>query len=1327
VNVEGNAIGNARVIAILPAGLEYAGGSTRIHIGSGAAQALEPKNTDGVLTFALDALPVGLHTVTFHSRVTPQAEGGIAVKSYLMFDSPSGAKQVTAPTENRALRGEMSFENANYRFSPRFEALRAELSARDREQLDKLANEWRGVRNMRVSIVGHTDSKPITPESDTHFKDNYELSRARAEVVAEYLRARLDLSGDQISIDGKGPDQPLATGTDAASMASNRRVEIAIEGMRVQSLGRVSLVAARSEAKPVVTEGLIPGLHATAVEPTKAKASSEAFNVESLQPGVDWLVPQPGAIPAISSVKVAIAHGAAQSVELSINGAPVSALNFDGVTVNQAKTVAVSRWIGIDLLDGENHLQAIVRDANGDEVTRLTREVHFAGGAVRAELVAEQSNLIADGKTKPIIALRMFDAYDKPARPGMMSAFNVDAPYRSQSEVDALHDNPLLAIGKRQPTFRVDDDGLARIELEPTTQSGNAMLHLQFNDRQTQDLRVWLKPQARDWVLVGIAEGTGAYKTIADNMQNAQAAGVEDGYSDNGRVAFFAKGRIKGEFLLTMAFDSARERNIQDPRLLGTIEPDRYYTVYGDGTEQRFEAASQEKLYVKLERNQFMAMFGDFETGLTVTELSRYSRTLTGVKSDYAGDRFSFSTFAAQTDQGFLKDELLGDGTSGLYRLSSGNLIANSDKVRIETRDRFRSEVIVESRLLTRYVDYSIDTFNGTLYFKQPIPSRDQNFNPVYIIAEYEVLQGGAEQIIGGGRAAMKLAGDRVEVGASYMQEGADAGDTRLAGTDVQIWIDKHTSLRGEVARSESDNPLRAPSADAYFTELKHVSERVDASVYFREQQAEFGFGQLLTTESGTRKSGVDGRVKLGDTWALRAEAYDQSMLNTAAERQMASAEVRHETTRYGVGLGAQHVSDAGLAQGALVSDLASLNGNLNLWNDRVILKGAYDRSLDGAAQSIDFPARSMVGVDYKLSQATTLFSEYEHSDGAQISSDMTRVGMRTTPWQRAQLSSTMNQQFSEFGPRVFANLGLTQGWQINDRWAMDFGVDQTKTVRGSDLATQASATRNIATPLASGSLTQDFLASSIAAMYRSENWTFTSRVEHRDSDSEQRWAYIGGWYREAIKGQMLSLQANWLTSEAKARGDLDAALVRFSWAYRPVTSEWIVLDRLEVKRDTRQDTLGAFESARIVNNLNSNWQLDTRTQLGVQFGARFVRSTFDGERYSGFSDLYGLDLRRDLTARLDIGVHGTWMHSWNAGTSDVAAGIDLGITVARNMWISVGYNAVGFDDKDYSASRYTAQGPFIKLRMKFDQDTFKDLSLESLRPSKSASNTAAP
>src|SRR5262249_11135407 len=132
-----------------------------------------------------------------------------------------------------------------------------------------------------------------------------------------------------------------------------------------------------------------------------------------------------------------------------------------------------------------------------------------------------------------------------------------------------------------------------------------------------------------------------------------------------------------------------------------------------------------------------------------------------------------------------------------------------------------------------------------------------------------------------------------------------------------------------------------------------------------------------------------------------------------------------------------------------------------------------------------------------------------------------------------------------------------------------------------------------------------------------------------------------------------------------------------------------------------------------------ANWQLDSRTQLGLQFGGRYVRSTFDNERYNGFTDLYGVDVRRDLTARFDVGAHGALMHSWESGVSTQSFGIDVGFTPVRNIWISIGYNFDGFHDDDFTQSRYTAQGPYIKFRVKADQDTFKDLSLDSLRPKK--------
>jgi uncharacterized repeat protein (TIGR01451 family) len=1300
-------IRGARVMVMLPEGLEYQAGSAQV---DGQAVA-DPSINSGVLTFALGDVSNDRETkLTLRTQSTAGATGAISVKALTMFDTQSAAAQRTAPVENVILRGEMLFESASYRFTPRFDVLDVTIQAADRAQLDKIASDWNGVSHLRLTAVGHSDQLLIAARNRAIYADNYALSRARAEVVAKYLVERLNIDPSRVTIEGRGSDEPLASGHDRASLALNRRVDIAIEGLRIVAAGSlmVKTAAADAQVETVGTLSSTTPATAPAATPTVRAAAKREVDIEQLQPGTAWLAPAENDIPSIPSVRIVVQHLPSQTVELQNNGAVVSPLNFDGVETNESGTVSVSRWRGVDLRDGANELIAIVRDSEGSELQRLTRTVHYAGGAVRAKIVREASTLVADGRTHPLIAVRMIDSAGKPARPGTQGSYRVQAPYRSWWEIESQNENKLVAVGAREPTFSVDADGLARLELEPTTQAGTAIVKLRFSERRQQEIRVWLEPMARDWILVGLTESTAAYRTISDNMQSAADAGLEEGYSSDGRVAFFAKGAIKGEYLLTAAYDSARDHEETKDSLLGVVEPDRFYTLYGDATEQRFEAATSRKLFVKLERRQFAALFGDFETGLTLTELTRYSRTFTGLKSDYAGERFGYSAFAAESEQGYVKDELQGDGTSGLYRLSRRPIILNSDKIRLEVRDRFRSEVVVESRPLSPFVDYSIDYLNGTLFFKQPVPSRDQDFNPVFIIAEYEVLNGGEAQMTAGGRASVKLANDQLEIGASYLQEGATAGDSRIAGTDLRWQIAPATELRAEVARSESDDPLRTASADAYLTEVTHVSERLDARAYVREQEAGFGVGQQAGSEAGTRKVGVDGRYHLTERFTVEGETYRQEVLDTGAQRELVGAQLRRDADDYSIGAGARHVADTALPSGDTESQHAFVNGSLDLFKDLITLRASQDFALGGKNSSVDFPARSVVGLDYHWRPSTTFFGEWEHADGDLFDAETTRVGVRTVPWERAQLQSSINQRATEYGPRLFANTGLTQGWQLNERWSFDFGVDQSRTI--AEPGAPQIEPFNPAVPLASGSLDGDFVAAFVGALYRTELWTFTSRLENRHSDAEDRRIVSGGFYREPIAGHAFSMTAHWFDSTFANGSDATAGEVQLGWSYRPASSAWIILDRLDLKQDAHSDTSNDIDSARVINNLNANWQFDTRTQLGLQLGSRYVRSTFDGERYSGFSTLYGVDVRRELTMRLDVGLHGTMLNSLQSGVSDQSVGVDLGVTVARNVWISIGYNFTGFRDDDFEASRYTAQGPFIKFRMKADQDTFRDM-----------------
>ncbi|MFK8030598.1 MAG: hypothetical protein AB8G18_10185, partial [Gammaproteobacteria bacterium] len=1004
---------------------------------------------------------------------------------------------------------------------------------------------------------------------------------------------------------------------------------------------------------------------------------------------------------AVPSLKIAVKHAPANRVSLELNGELVNGLHYEGKNRNRAKTVSISRWRGVNVNPGDNSLVVVVTDRNGIELNRLTRNVHFSGGPVRAKLNSEASKLVADGRQRPVIVLDTFDRENFPGRPEAVGVYEVLPPYRAQWEVDASRENQLVVVGDRDPVYTLNSKGQAVIELEPTSQAGEVVLNLKFENGLEQEVRAWLRPAARDWVLVGLAEGTVGYNRLKDNVDNALDDGFEEDYYEDGRVAFFAKGRVRGDYLMTLAYDT-RGRHQDEDRLFGTIDPDRFYTLYGDATEQRFDAASQEKLFIKLERNQFYALFGDHQTALTVTELSRYTRSLNGFKSEYAGERFGYNVFASRTNQSFVKDEIAGDGTSGLYQLSRQPVIINSEKVTIEVRDRFRTELVLESRAMARHLDYNVDYLQGTLFFKQPVMSRSPQLNPVFIVVDYESRDSSDDELIAGGRVSLKV-GDRVEVGATGLREGMAGGSGELYGADLRVAFRPGTELRAEYATSDSVQNGGAAEGNAYLLELRHQGEKFDGVVYTREQESGFGLGQQRGTESGTRKTGFSGRMRLSPKLTLNADAYRQDNLGNGATRNVAQAEARYQGSRGTFGFGLRSASDEGENGVRNDSEQAFVNASIQALNDKLTLRGSTDFALGDNANG-DFPRRTLLGLDYRLNDRFTLFAEHEIADGDSIDAQTTRGGVKVTPWERARVNASINQEITEYGPRVFANVGLVQGIQLNDKVTVDLGFDHGNTVTDSGFSEF-----DIDTPPASGAIAEDFTSIFIGGLYRSDNWSATSRLEYRNSDSEQRETLQVGVYREENAGVGFSLNTQVFNSSSRNGVDALNADVRLGWAFRPADSKWAVFDRLDLSFDDIDSATNARRTWKAVNNLNANWMISRDTQIDFQYGAKFVRSNFNDDSYTGFSDLVGLSYRHDLTSRFDVGFHGHVRHSWRAKVYDFSVGLEAGMTIAKNAWLSVGYNLSGFEDDDFSQAGYLADGPYIKFRLKADQHTFDD------------------
>lgn len=1052
------------------------------------------------------------------------------------------------------------------------------------------------------------------------------------------------------------------------------------------------------------------------------------------EPGIAWLFPQADHNPRAPTVRAVIKHAPGQSVALSLNGQPVDPLAFDGVQASAERGVAVSVWRGLPLKDGDTVLTAEVKGPNGEVVERLSRTVHYANAPARAEVDLARSRLIADGRTRPAIAVRLLDRAGRPIRAGASGTVGIGAPYSGAVDLNDQQQRQLAGLTQTRPTWKIEgDDGVAMVELAPTTQSGLASLTFEFDRdgvRTTQELTAWLTADREEWMVVGFAKGTMGYETLS---RNAQAGGDPSDAITDGQVSLYAKGRVLGRWLLTLAYDSDKgEGTDRRTSLLSTIDPGRYYTLYGDGSEQGYDASSQQKLYLRLERGQFYALFGDYETGLTQTELSRYSRTLQGVKTEFQGRIVSFNAFAADTGQRFAREEIQGSGLSGLYRLGRRDIVMNSDKVRIEVRDRLRSEIIVSSETLTRHIDYDVDYAIGTLTFRRPIPSRDSDLNPVFVVVEYETVGSNDRVLNGGGRVAAKLKDVKVEVGASAIHDADGQAETNLVGVDVTLKPRADTEIRLEAAHTDSSDSRG--TAGAYLAELEHHGARFDALAYVRQQDVGFGVGQQNAAEAGSRKFGVDGRVKLGRRFSLVGAAWRETNLATDAERDAAEARLEYRTENGSLRVGTQFAEDR-VGDQTLRSTLVTLGAGHSFLNKKLDLDAQTSFALGGNDDAVDFPTRYRLGAAYAVRDDLRVLLTHEISQGEQFDSSTTSLGLDAEPWKGGRFLGVLNNDIAaENAGRVYANLGLAQSWTVNDHLSVDAAVDSSTTFNGQPTNRDGlSVDQPISSGgyIGSGTLAEDFVAVSTGATWRAELWGANGRIERREGELTDQTGLTINALRQTESGVAFASAVRAYETRESDGGFSRLASLDLSAAYRPLDSRWSVLNKLELQYDEVADagavaapglydgTLAAgsdARSSRIINNFAinrtaesedaPNFDFGQRSQLSLYYGAKYVFSRFDKDDYSGFTDVVRAEARIDLTRRFDIGLHGGALHNWESGSVAWTAGVSVGVSPLENAWFSVGWNFAGFDDRDFDDAGYTRQGPFATLRFKFDQDS---------------------
>ena len=217
-----------------------------------------------------------------------------------------------------------------------------------------------------------------------------------------------------------------------------------------------------------------------------------------------------------------------------------------------------------------------------------------------------------------------------------------------------------------------------------------------------------------------------------------------------GRAAMFMRGTVKNDYRVTLSFDTERpDRGV----LFRDIQPDAFYPIYGDASQKQFDAQASGRVYGKLARGRGHVFYGDLVTMPADTP----ARNLGYIRA-HADGRSASPRRGTRGRQRLRRpdtlrqviDEFGGRGISGPYGVTNRNGVSGTEKIEIITRDRNQPAVVLSAQPLTRFLDYEFEPFSGRVLFRRPVPSMDEQMNPVSIRITYEVEGGGERHWVDG-------------------------------------------------------------------------------------------------------------------------------------------------------------------------------------------------------------------------------------------------------------------------------------------------------------------------------------------------------------------------------------------------------------------------------------------------------------------------------------------------------------------------------------------------------------------------------------------------
>lgn len=874
-------------------------------------------------------------------------------------------------------------------------------------------------------------------------------------------------------------------------------------------------------------------------------------------------------------------------------------------------------------------------------------------------------------------------------------------------------------------------------------------------------------PELREMIAVGVIEGrlrsdrfdpSTIVPVREDDAFETELKGFEKEFNGGktragARAALYLKGKIKGEYLLTLAYDSDKDT---DRQLFEEVDPNAFYPVYGDASIRGADAQSTSKLYVRVDRNRSFLLYGDYTTkdGNPARSLGQYNRSLNGLQGRYEEGKLTANGFAAQDTLRQVIDEFPARGVSGPYSVSNPNGVTGSEKVQIVVRDRNQPTVILKSTLLTRSSDYEFEPFSGQIVFRAAVPSFDDQLNPVTIRITYEVDQGGDDFLVYGGDLKLALT-DQLSLGVSVARDENPQAPYTVAGANLHLKLSPQTELIAEIAGTRSTindaSGFNANTSSAYSgktgevsggavrAEIRHSDDNLRSRAYVAKASEDFNNSAAGIT-GGRTEVGLSGAYKFNPALTLNGEYLQSRDKITEALTQI-------DNESKALSLGADYKVGERLTVGggvrAVKENAASLvrtctDGSASTgggYNTGFGISQVGNQTIDPVTglpvlcstktATEDLDRTSVFGrAAYKMTDSLTLSGELQREIGDD-GTNLYRIGADWAVADKTRLYGRYERS-REFGGAYGLGVGEAATalvFGIDTQYMQDGSVYSEYRVRDSGSGEDIQA----ALGLRNGWMLQPGLrlvtnverltstdgnakAVGLGLEYTgSELWKASGRVEWRQDQDNTNHLVTLGLARKLDRDWTLLARDyfNQVQPRTASGSDTRQNRAQIGFAYRPVdNNRFDALGTLELRNEFTAGTDAIDRDVRIAS-LRANYHPSRPWWVSGRVAHKRVNELLLGSVRDNYSaTLLGSRVTYDITNRWTVGglfsvLQGT------GGSRQYAYGLEVGYVVMDNLWATLGYNWRGFSDKDIS-SEYTNQGWVLGLRYKFDEDLFR-------------------